>query len=226
MSWLTGAWSAATAQEASALGQRAAFIDKDGTLIVDVPYNVDPAQLRFTPNALEGLQYLHQAGFALVLVTNQPGLASGRFSRAEFALLQRTLIERVQREAGVELTGFYTCPHAPTQEAANACLCRKPAPGLLRQAARSHHLDLPHSWMVGDILDDIEAGRRAGCRSVLLDVGNETLWRRSPLREPEYRAFDLLDAARYIVAHDAGLPAAPASAGQGASAALGAVELQ
>jgi histidinol-phosphate phosphatase family protein len=180
----------------------AVFIDKDGTLIVDVPYNVDTALLRFTPNALEGLQCLDRAGYALVVVTNQPGIAAGRFTRAEFARLQRALVTRVWEEAGVELAGFYTCPHAPAAGPATACLCRKPAPGMLRQAALSHRFDLPRSWMIGDILDDVEAGRRAGCRSVLLDVGNETEWRLSPLREPQHRAADLLDAARHIVAQD------------------------
>jgi histidinol-phosphate phosphatase family protein len=183
--------------------RRAVFVDKDGSLVVDVPYNVDPAQLRFTPNALEGLQCLDRAGYALVVVTNQPGLAAGRFSRAEFARLQKALTDRVRREAGVELAGFYACPHAPGPGQAPACLCRKPAPGLLRQAALAHRFDLKRSWMVGDILDDIEAGHRAGCRTVLLDVGNETVWRWSPLREPDHRAHDLLDAARHIVASDA-----------------------
>jgi len=180
--------------------RRAVFIDKDGTLIVDVPYNVDPARLRFTPHALDALRLLDGAGFALFVVTNQPGLASGRFSRAEFAHLQQALTARVRAEAGVALAGFYACPHAPAASAALACLCRKPAPGMLRQAARAHRIDLARSWMVGDILDDVEAGRRAGCRSVLLDVGNETIWRMSPLREPTHRATDLLDAARFIVA--------------------------
>ena len=180
----------------------AVFIDKDGTLIVDVPYNVDAALLRFTPHALEGLQLLDRAGYALVVVTNQPGIAAGRFTRAEFARLQHALVTRVLHVAGVELAGFYTCPHAPAAPA-SACLCRKPAPGMLRQAALAHRFDLGRSWMIGDILDDVEAGRRAGCRSVLLDVGNETEWRRSPLREPQHRAADLLDAARHIVAVDA-----------------------
>ncbi|MDQ6680700.1 MAG: HAD family hydrolase [Pseudomonadota bacterium] len=194
--------------------RRAVFIDKDGTLVVDVPYNVEPALLRFTPNALEGLKLLDHAGYALVVVTNQPGLAAGRFSRAEFARLQRALVSRVRDEAGVELAGFYTCPHAPARGPASGCLCRKPAPGMLRQAARSHQVDLKQCWMVGDILDDIEAGHRAGCRSVLLDVGNETMWRLSPLREPEHRAADLLDAARFIVASDLAARAAVVDAAE------------
>ena len=195
----------------AAPARRAVFIDKDGTLVVDVPYNVDPARLQFTPHAIEALRLLDAAGYALFIVTNQPGLAAGRFSRAEFARLQKALTDRVAAEAGVALAGFYTCPHEPAPRAALACLCRKPAPGMLRQAARAHRLDLRRSWMIGDILDDVEAGRRAGCRSVLLDVGNETVWRRSPLREPDHRASDLLDAARHIVANTLDEPAVPAA---------------
>jgi D-glycero-D-manno-heptose 1,7-bisphosphate phosphatase len=190
---------------------RAVFIDKDGTLVVDVPYNVDPARLQFTPHALQGLQDLQRAGYALVVVTNQPGLAAGRYSRAEFARLQRALEERLRREGGIELAGFYTCPHAPAPSPALACLCRKPAPGMLRQAALAHGFDLRRSWMVGDILDDIEAGHRAGCRTVLMDVGNETVWRRSPLREPDHRAPDLREAARVILHRDAHVAAGGAA---------------
>jgi histidinol phosphatase-like enzyme len=106
----------------------------------------------------------------------------------------------------VHLAGFYACTHAAGPGPVPACLCRKPAPGLLRQAARAHGVDLRRSWMVGDILDDIEAGRRAGCRTVLLDVGNETVWRMSPLRTPHHRVTNWLDAAHAIIAADESLP--------------------
>ncbi len=184
--------------------ERAVFIDKDGTLVENVPYNVDPAKLRLTPHAIEGLALLQQHGFRLIVVTNQPGLAYGMFSRAELAQLQHALFAMCAAE-GVTLTDFYACPHAPPPEVVGAagCLCRKPAPGLLRQAAITHRIDLERSWMVGDILDDVEAGRRAGCRSVLLDVGHETVWRMSPLRTPHARVADLREAARFIVDADA-----------------------
>lgn len=184
--------------------ERAVFIDKDGTLVENVPYNVDPAKLRLTPHALEGLALLQRHGYRLIVVTNQPGLAYGMFSRGELAQLQHALFAMCA-EGGVELADFYACPHAPPPEKIGAagCLCRKPAPGLLRQAAITHRIDLERSWMVGDILDDVEAGRRAGCRSVLLDVGHETIWRLSPLRTPHGRVADLLEAARFIVEADA-----------------------
>lgn len=179
-------------------GRAAVFLDKDGTLVEDVPYNVDPGRLRFTPGALEGLRLLADAGFPLVVVSNQPGLATGRFTRVEFSRLRLALTERIRHEAGVDLAGIFVCPHAPAVASA-ACLCRKPAPGLLRQAAVVHRLELSRCWMIGDILDDVEAGRRAGCRSVLLDVGNETEWRLSPLRMPHHRCPDLLSAAELIL---------------------------
>jgi len=85
------------------------------------------------------------------------------------------------------------------QDYALTCGCRKPMPGLLHAAAREHGIDLARSWLVGDILDDVEAGRRAGCRTVLLDVGSETEWRPSALRKPDVVAKDLLEAAEAIM---------------------------
>ncbi|NML13544.1 D-glycero-alpha-D-manno-heptose-1,7-bisphosphate 7-phosphatase [Azohydromonas caseinilytica] len=184
--------------DGAAAPRPAVFLDKDGTLIEDVPYSADPARLRFTPRALAALQRLRDAGYALVVISNQPGLALGYFSAAEFGTLRRALQERLLREAGVRLDGFYFCPHAPEA----GCACRKPAPGLLLRAAAELRLDLARSWMVGDILNDVEAGQRAGCRGLLLDVGHETLWQFTPLRRPRHRAKDLHDAARFILEND------------------------
>ncbi|MES2887190.1 MAG: HAD family hydrolase [Pseudomonadota bacterium] len=178
------------------LRRAAVFLDKDGTLVEDVPYNVDPQLLRFTPNAVAGLQQMVQLGYVLVVVSNQSGLARGYFNRSQLGRLQRALCQKVKDEAGVELAGFYACPHLPGPRDVPACLCRKPAAGMLKQAALALNLDLSRSWMVGDILHDVEAGRRAGCRTVLLDVGNETEWRLSPLRTPHHRCADLREAAR------------------------------
>lgn len=190
---------AATAAKSTTL-RPAVFIDKDGTLIENVPYNADPALLRFAPAACEALVALASAGYALLVVTNQSSLALGCFTRAQFALLQAALELRLRTEAGIVLTDFLLCPHAPGPGGMPACLCRKPAPGMLLRAARRHDLDLSRSWMVGDTLDDVEAGRRAGCRSVLLDSGGETVWRRSPLRTPHATAIDWDDVVHAILA--------------------------
>ena len=188
-----------TARTASPQHRAAVFIDKDGTLIEDVPYNTDPARVRFTPNALRGLQQLARGDFALFIATNQPGLADGRIAWQAFDALRAHIDQRLRDDAAIVLDGWCVCPHAAAS--AVACACRKPAPGLLRQAAAEHDIDLARSWMVGDILDDVEAGRRAGCSTVLLDVGNETEWHLTAQREPHHRCADLGAAAAWIVAH-------------------------
>ena len=198
--WPVRRLSAAPGPEASSGAlRRAVFIDKDGTLVENVPYNVDPALVRFTRHAIPALRRLADAGYLLVVVSNQPGLAQQRFGLPALQELANTLDERLRR-AGVPLTGFYVCPHAPPGEHfGGRCRCRKPAPGMLLDAAREHNIDLYRSWMIGDILDDIEAGWRAGCGSVLMDVGNETEWRWSPIRIPDFRVPDLGTAASSIL---------------------------
>jgi histidinol phosphatase-like enzyme len=117
-------------------------------------------------------------------------------------------LQELTTALGAPLDGFYYCPHHPEGSVARyalACDCRKPAPGLILAAASEHGVDPRSSWFVGDILDDVEAGRRAGCRTVLIDNGNETEWIWSPLRRPDLVASDLADASRKIAdAVDAG----------------------
>lgn len=179
----------AASQRASTSGatRAAVFIDKDGTLLEDVPHNADPTLLRFQPGALDSLAALASAGLALVVVTNQSGLSLGYFTRWQFSQLQAALERHLDKAGGIALTDFVVCPHTPARDGQPACLCRTPAPGMLIRAARAHHIDLATSWMVGDKLDDIEAGRRAGCRTLLLNTGGEIEWRRSPLRTPHAR---------------------------------------
>jgi len=115
--------------------------------------------------------------------------------------------------AGMPLAGFYYCPHAPIgagQVEQAGCRCRKPRPGLLLDAAGQHGIDLRRSWMVGDILDDVEAGRRAECRTILIDNGNETEWVVSRLRVPDYCAPDLGVACRLLVAESRAADGVPA----------------
>ncbi|OWQ48029.1 hypothetical protein CDL60_05415 [Roseateles noduli] len=163
----------------------AVFVDKDGTLVEPDDAAIhDPSRLRLIPGAGEALARLSAAGLALVLVTNESGIARGAFTRVQFARLQGALLRRLKDEFGVVLDDVAVCPHGPDAQGRPACLCRKPAPGMLTRAARAHGLDLSRSWMVGDLLDDVEAGHRAGATGLLLDTGGETAWRRSPLREP------------------------------------------
>jgi histidinol-phosphate phosphatase family protein len=181
---------------------KAVFIDKDGTLVHDLPYNVDPAMLRFTPHALQALRLLNAHGWRLFIVTNQPGLALGRFGMTQWLQHVDALGRLVYRHTGVSFAAWLMCPHAPRADGAPDCECRKPNPGMLLRAAREHGVHLSASWMVGDILNDVEAGKRAGCRSVLLDVGNETEWQVNEWRTPDLRCADLLEAAQAIVADE------------------------
>lgn len=177
----------------------AIFLDKDGTLVEDVPYNVEPDRMRLAPGVSEGLWRLHTAGYPLIVISNQSGIARGNFPEAALG----PMWDRLRYLCGTPFAGIYYCPHHPggaVSRYALHCTCRKPAPGMLRRAAREHRIDLSRSWFIGDILDDVEAGRRAGCRTILLENGNETEWRMTPGRRPHFRAPDLASAARQIIA--------------------------
>ncbi len=182
---------------------KAIFLDKDGTLIEDVPYNVNPGRIRLLPKAAEGAAAFQAAGYQLIVVSNQSGVARGYFEERALEAVERRLAELLLAEAGVPLAGFYYCPHHPQGTVAayaHPCTCRKPQPGMILraaadQAAAGRGLDLSQCWMAGDILDDVEAGRRAGCRTVLIDNGGETEWVMSPDRRPDLVAADLAHAA-------------------------------
>jgi histidinol-phosphate phosphatase family protein len=191
-------------------GVPAIFIGKDGTLLEDLHYNIDPARVRFAPTAFEALRRWRDAGYALIVVCSQSGIARGLFERADLSLLHRALAVRLAEE-GIVLQGFYACPHAPGPMRWAPCGCRKPAPGLLLMAARAHGIDLERSWMVGDVLDDVEAGHQAGCRSVLVDTGSETAWQLEPVRQPEARCGSLLEAAAIILGASRDVAGEPAA---------------
>ena len=175
----------------------AIFLDKDGTLVRDVPYNVDPSRIVLNEGAADGVRRLHAAGFALVVVSNQSGVARGYFTEAALGAVWAKLRELL----GVPFSVLY-CPHHPEGDTPYdiRCNCRKPEPGMLLGAAKEHNLDLSQSWMIGDILNDVEAGRRAGCRTVLLDNGGETEWDLSLERLPHHVVSTFAEAAEVILA--------------------------
>ena len=183
---------------------KAVFLDKDGTLIKDVPYNVDPGKIRWCEGAIAALHSLHRAGYKLFVITNQSGVARGYFTEADLPPVEQYLREQLALFK-IPLAGFYYCPHHPDGTVSRysiACGCRKPQPGLLLKAAVEHQIDLSSSWFVGDILHDVEAGRAAGCRTVLIDNGNETEWQLSRSRLPHLIVKNLREAVSAIVAID------------------------
>lgn len=175
---------------------KAVFLDKDGTLIKDVPYNADPEKVVFETGVFEGLRILQTLGYKLVVVSNQPGIAMEKFSQKQLDDLI-VFFNETFREKGLTLSGFYYCPHLPANDE-NGCACRKPAPGLLLRAAKELFIDLSRSWMIGDILNDVEAGNRAGCKTILIDNGNETEWLQGHYRQPDFKSEDFLTAVDLI----------------------------
>ena len=182
---------------------KAIFLDKDGTLVDDLPYNVEPRRITLCSGAGPALRLLARLDYRLFVVSNQDGVAFGLFDEAALGGVGNRLHDLLFRER-LALDGIYWCPHHPEGSVARYaidCHCRKPAPGLLLQAAHEHGIDLRASWMIGDILHDVEAGNRAGCRTILIDNGNETEWRLGPRRIPTRMAPDLYAAAVLIASH-------------------------
>lgn len=150
-------------------GSRALFLDRDGTICALVPYLHDPRELRLLAGAGEALRAASDAGYLLVVVTNQSGIARGLFSRRNVESVHEAL-QRALSAHGVRIDGFYICPHHPDHT--GPCSCRKPEPGMLQEAAAEMGIDLRRSFMIGDTVEDLIAGERAGCRAVLVATGS------------------------------------------------------
>ena len=177
------------------------LLDKDGVLVENVPLSADPQRMRLMDGAGDALARLAAHGFRFGVVTNQSGVALGSFPEWALAGVAERLREMLA-EAGVSLDAFCYCPHHPDGVVAayrRVCDCRKPAPGLVHRAARELGIDPRSAWVVGDILDDVEAAHRAGARAILFDTGGETDWLRSPLRTPDFVATSFHGVADIIL---------------------------
>lgn len=142
----------------------AIFLDKDGTLIQDVAYNVEPSKIAFYPDIFAPLQELAASGYALILISNQSGIAKGLFKEQGLRIAFDYIVDQLSKKE-IPIRGYYYCPH----DIDRACSCRKPKPGLIKQAAAVHSIDVSRSWMIGDILSDVGAGLAAGCKTILID---------------------------------------------------------
>jgi D-glycero-D-manno-heptose 1,7-bisphosphate phosphatase len=185
-------------------GRPAIFLDRDGTLNEAVP---DPdsgipesplkvTEVRLIEGAAAAARRLADAGFALVCVTNQPAAAKGKVSPEQLAAVHERVLELLH-EQGVQLDASHLCLHHPqgvVPELSGPCSCRKPAPGMLLDAAREHDLDLANSWMVGDTDTDVAAGHAVGTRAVLIEYP-PSAHKRSGIADPDLLACDLADAA-------------------------------
>ncbi len=181
------------------MSQRAIFLDRDGTLVHAEHYPSRPEQLRLYDNLGPGLRALQAMNFSLVVITNQAGIAHAYFTEVDLQRMHKHLTATLAA-IGVHLTAIYYCPHHPAgclPQFSFPCSCRKPQPGLLFRAASDLNIDLEQSWFIGDILDDVEAGNRAGCRTVLVDLGTELL-PASVIRYPTFVAPDTRQALEII----------------------------
>lgn len=144
----------------------AAFLDRDGTIIVEHNYLRDPDLVVLETGAVEGLRYLANAGYLLIVLTNQSGIARGYFG-AEQAEMVNERVRQLLSAEGVELSAIFTCPHAP----GDGCDCRKPRPGLALAAAAEFNLDLKRSLMIGDKQSDLQLAEAIGATAILVTSG-------------------------------------------------------
>lgn len=143
--------------------RRAIFLDRDGTLNRDFGYVHEISAWEWLPGSIAALKTLQGAGYLLIVISNQSGIARGFYSFEQLKSLEQWVSGQLQKE-GIKINAWFYCPHAPDA----GCYCRKPKPGMLLTAAEMFAIDLSESWMIGDKISDIEAGRNAGCKCVLL----------------------------------------------------------
>jgi D-glycero-D-manno-heptose 1,7-bisphosphate phosphatase len=191
----------------------AAFLDRDGVLnegvpdpesgMLESPLRVD--DVRLLPGAATAAALLAQAGYMLACVSNQPAAAKGKVSIAELLAVHERVLELLAGE-GVLLDTSLLCPHHPegvVDELSGICDCRKPAPGMLLDVARTHGVDLAASWMLGDTDADVRAGTLAGCRTVLIEYPGSA-HKRSGEARPDLLAADLPDGVARVLDHRGG----------------------
>jgi D-glycero-D-manno-heptose 1,7-bisphosphate phosphatase len=166
----------------------AVFLDRDGTLMRDVDYCGDPKNVEVFAHAPEALRALKNRGYKLFIITNQSGIRRGYFTDEQY----RTVEREVLRQLGVDLIeATYYCPHGPD----DICGCRKPEPGLVSQAVHDYNLDLTRSFFVGDKDGDIQCGRQAGVKTILVHTGYGQYADQSAA---DFVASDLSAAANWI----------------------------
>lgn len=180
---------------------RAVFLDRDGTINAEKDYLHRIEDFTFIPGAPQAIRALREAGFLVIVVTNQSGVARGYYNEADVERLHRFIQDELAA-FGTTIDAFYFCPHHPEHGEEHyriTCACRKGAPGMLLQAAREHGIDLARSYMVGDKPEDIEAGRQAGCRCIMVLTGHGLAAASHPDLAMTLKCQDIASAADLII---------------------------
>ena len=169
--------------------------------MIDSP--LTPDQFKLKKNAIEGIRLLNESGTRVVVISNQPGIAKGKMDMTTHEAICEKMRSEL-REGGAHLDGEYYCFHHPdavVESYRTVCDCRKPKPGLILKAAKELDADLGSSWMIGDNLSDIEAGKKAGCRAILIGDMKCELCNHMKARgvSPDAIAPDLMEAARIVI---------------------------
>ena len=177
---------------------KAVFLDRDGVINEDRDdYVKSVAELQVFPYVPQAIRRLNEAGFEVMVISNQQGVAKGLISESDLRAIQNEITRQVS-EGGGRIAAFYYCKHL----AADDCACRKPKPGLLQLAARENGIDLGQTFMIGDSARDVLAGQCAGCRTVLVLSG---MFKREDAErlpyQPEHIADDLASAVEYVIGH-------------------------
>ena len=175
----------------SNIPQRAAFIDRDGTLIEEVNYLSNVDDLRLFPFTYEAVKNLKDAGFLVIVVTNQSGIGRGFYGESEM----HEIHDAMQLHLDSMIDAFYFCPHLPC----DVCSCRKPSLGMIESATKDFEIDLPNSWMIGDKKIDVETGKNAGTRSALVMTGYGRAHSAQLESMPDVLAEDLLAAVHEVL---------------------------
>lgn len=171
----------------------AIFLDRDGTINESVEYLHEPEKFKLLPGVVESLKRLKIAGYRLVIVTNQPGIGLGYFTKEELFLVHKKFLH-LMNEGGVQIDKIYFCPHAQSED----CPCRKPKTQMIERAVTDLNIDLTNSFVIGDMTGDLQLAKNAGCKSILVKTGFSGSDRKYNIK-PDFNVDSLVEAANLVI---------------------------
>jgi len=185
---------------------KAVFLDRDGTINKEVQYLDDAEKLELLPNVAKVIKILNEGGFKVIVITNQSAIARGLLTREKLEEIHNKLSKLLSDE-GSKIDAIYYCPHHPDEN----CECRKPRTGLILKASKEYNISLKDSYMIGDKLVDVETGKNAGCKTILVltGYGTEEKQKMKTSCRPDFVARNLCDAVSRFICNDQRLPKIP-----------------